>query len=443
MIRTIQEQRIVESRNDHANQEKQEQQHTELDGDCAHPLIALYSNHAVVLAEQIPTLILRDMKHNSTIAIDFFTPAWENEWTNNDLCRSMIQQYIQPYLEKTRQYLVGNHRRVDEDEDEDITKDSNDHQNRHNTKLYVFHKVVTSTVRAMICFYVRCLIHNKADPIALNRGNNHGNNNQNYYFQNSQRALRRMYDDIRIMNKYFVQQCRGHVTLQRIVVDEFSTLELLYECLLCCCNEHYTSNESYISKTGAADMTALSSTSSSLESFIVVIHKRCTNGNAMITRYLIGDLYVLMSPPSFSTRLSSTLRFRFVHSHTKNTNTYHQRITSIQNALQQLQPDLMLVTSRMKEVNAQHSSGDGTVNIMTNHNHTKSKSTCNQLSSMLENIYEERMTHGILPVLCTAICVPYMDDDDEDYDFDMTKPYDGIAELFIHPIRSITRKLQR
>ena len=395
---------------------------------------------------------------------DFFTPSWENEWTNNELCRNMIQLYIHKHLMQCQKYLVGttpSNARINENM-VDNSEDELRHQDRNTTKLYLFHKVIINTVRATICLYIRCLIQNKADPIALERKDNYNGsttstvtnvgssrNQHLYYFQNPKRALRRMYDDIRILQKYFIKQfCRDHVTLQRIIIDEFSTLELLHECLLCCCNEHIqVVSNSNITTTNPPTTTA--STSSSLESFIVVIHKRCTNGNALITRYLVGDLYVLMSPPSLSKP-----RFRFLHyinniNNSSSNKMYRQRITSIQNALQQLQPDLLLVTSRMKELNDQQLSEHCIPKSRNSKNSdTDTVSSFHHLNCKLQSLYEDRMTQGILPVLCHSLCLlPHFDSTDDNGDeceyYDGTNPQEMIAELFIHPIRTITRTLRR
>ena len=405
-------------------------------------LIVLYSNHAVQLSEQISMYLVRNIHIQSTIPTDFFTPAWENEWTNNELCRAMIEQYIHKYLWQCQQYLVGTNQHKNDSTGRSIISQQYDvdrstelrDSDQNNTRLYLFHKVITNTVRAIICLYVRCLIQNKADPQQMNHSHS-----KRGYFQNPERALLRMDADIRILKKYFLKQfCQHHVTLQRILIDEFSTLELLYECLLCCCNEHLSVSAT-VSDTTASPSTKLvsSSSSSSLESFIVVIHKRCANGNELITRYLVGDLYILMSPSA----LSSKARFRFLH-HQKNKNNtiYHERITSIQNALNHLQPDLLRVTSRMKELNDQQMS-ELVPNSTSN---ADTVSSYHQLNCMLQSLYEERMTHGILPVLCHSLCLPHFDSTDDDNElYDGTNPKEIIVDLFIHPIRTITRTLRR
>jgi hypothetical protein len=434
-------------------------------------LIAMLSNHAVRLSEQISMFLIRNIKIHSTIMSDFFTPAWENEWTNNELCRNMIQSYIHKCLMLCQTYLVGrNHHQSSGSIHHmmmnvvDSSDDTIRHQDRETTQLYLFQKVILNVVRAIICLYIRCLIQNKADPIALEGNDNNNNNKHNdvvihrhsrrpshlYYFQDPQRALRRMYDDIRILQRYFMKQFGSdHVTLQRRIVDEFSTLELVHECLLCCCNEHMTTTTTPERNTMGSNSS--SSSASSLESFIVVIHKRCTNGNALMTRYFIGDLYVLMSPPSLLQP-----RFRFLPHINRNQhhNLYIQRITSIQNALQQLQPDLVLVTSRMKELRDQQSSSErhvSTTQPPVRLHHTKKSdvdtiSSFHRLNCMLQSIYEERMSQGILPVLCHSWCLlPHLysttghDEDDDD----IINPQEMMTNLFIHPIRTITRTLRR
>jgi hypothetical protein len=362
-------------------------------------LVALYSQDAAKLSEYVSILWLRDMQINSTISTDFFTASWENDWTNNELCRSMIQ-FVDNYIQRSRKYLLGS---------QFDTRSDSFNENR-NANLYLFQKVVTSSARATICFYTRCLINNKAERIARNK------KAKRNYFQNPKRALRRMYDDIRIINRYFLKQCDDYVAMQRIVVNELSILELLYECLLCCNNEHSEST------------TTLLPSQSSLESFIVVVHKRCTNGNALITRYLIGDLYMLM------TSASSTSRLRFGYPQQK---VREQKINSIEIAFQHLQPDLLLVSSCIKEMHDQRCV-DGT-SSKHNQMYGGNVNWPNAIDGMLHNIYEDRMTHGILPVLCNSFCLPsYTDDDHDD-----NNPRDAIAELFIHPIRTITRKLNR
>lgn len=429
--------KVVKSRNDTTDKSASTDEAYISLQQSTNDLITLYSNHAVLLSEQISMFLVRNIKIQSSITTDFFTPSWENEWTDNELCRAMIEHYIHKYLLQCQQYLVGTHQYTESSTHDSENSAELRQQDRNNTRVYHFHKVITNTARATICLYIRCLIQNKADPMALK------DNRPNLgYFQNPDRALRRMYDDIRILKKYFLKQfCQNHVTLQRIIVDEFATLELLYECLLCCWNEHLSvSTVSNTTTSPTTTTTAVTSPTSSLESFIVVIHKRCTNGNAMTTRYLVGDLFVLMSPPT----LSSKSRFRFLHPSNKNSAIYQERITAIQKALQQLQPDLLLVTSHMKELNDQQISG--LVPNCTNHQRSDADtvSSYHHVNCMLQSLYEERMTNGILPLLCHSLCLPHFDSADNDDElYDGTNPTELIADLFIHPIRTITRTLRR
>jgi hypothetical protein len=352
-------------------------------------LVTLYSQDAVVLAEHISVLLIRDIQKNTTIVSDFFSILWETEWTNNDVCRSMIH-IVNDYLVRSKHYLIGRHCGID-----------------RNTNTYLYHKVIISTVRSVACFYVRCLIRNKAEQIALRNGGG-----RNVYFKNPKRALRRMYDDIRIIQKYFTAMSRDSVTLHRIVVDDLSILELVYECLLCC---HAENCEAPNSK----------HPSSSLESFIVVIHKRCSNGNPMITKYFMGDLYFLMT---------SVLSDRglFGHRH----HVQRERVNSIRTALEQLQPDLQLVSNGMKEVQDAYSANERTIsNTKKSHSSNETMVAFNRFDVMLLAIYEDRITQGILPPFCTAMCLSHGGNDEDDKDL-----REIIAEVLSFPIRKLAGK---
>jgi hypothetical protein len=274
-----------------------------------------------------------------------------------------------------------------------------------NSNLFLYNKVIISTVRAVVCFYVRCLIHNKAEISA----NNKRRGGKNLYFQNCKRALRRMFDDLQIIRKYLMVMSNEQLTLQRIVINELSVLELIYECLLCCHHEEYDS-----------------STGTSLESFIVVIHKRCTNGNPMTTKYFIGDLYFLMTSSA-----SSDGRFG------QNHQLHQQRVISIQNALQQLQPDLQLVSSRMKEIQEECSHDGLSLGKKKSNRPGDMVISLHRLDSMLQTIYEDRMSQGIVPALCSSICIPHLHDEDDN------DAKEIITELFYRPIRMFNRKFKR
>ena len=353
-----------------------------------------------------------------------FSYAWEVEYTNNEVCRQMIQQCLHPFLTKCQQYFVGRHG------DNDVGDVSEEFSG---TQRYLFHKVLIHTVRATVCWYVRCLIQTKADPVVAAL-RDPDPTEPHYYFEHPPRALRRMYDDIRILRKYFQSFCRDHVTLQRIVTDECATLELLHESLLCCHNEHLLQQQQQ--RQQPTQVSSTTTTPSSLESFIVVLHKRCTKGNALLTRYLVGDLYLIMSPPPPSSSRPRP-RFRFSLPPSK------ERIvaTTIQPALQQLQPDLLRVTSHLKhEQESRLSRTDCTA--------ATSSSSFLQVHGMLQSVYEERISQGIVPWMChSLLCLPLSLDDDDNtdqcnYNF-ATHPKETMVELFIHPIRTITRTWRR
>lgn len=292
-------------------------------------LITLFTQDAVMAAERTQVFIMRAVQSTS-ISSDFFSLAWENDWTQNEVSFSMVAIFDE-YLIRTKRYLAND---------------------------FLYHKAVAMSARAMTCFYIRCLI-NKADSVTRRRRNRErvGLHGERQPFQCHARAQRRLGDDIKVMINFFRESSGGDVTLLRIIANEMHILELIRECL------------------GTED-------AESLKSFIVVIHKR-TGTDPLVTRYFVGDLWIL---------------------------TAHKRgRANIQKAVQQLQPDLQMVTARMKH-----------------------QSFCSydelsfvRLDNMLKVLYEDRVAQGMLPA-CWA-CLPKVETEGN--------------EVVAKQIRNLTRKM--
>jgi hypothetical protein len=292
-------------------------------------LVTLFSQDAVMAAERTQVFIMRAVQSTS-IASDFFSRAWEDDWTRNEVSLSMVNIFDE-YLTRTKRYL------------------GND---------YMYHKAVVISAKAMICFYIRCLV-NKADSVTRRRRNRAriGLPGERQPFRRHSRALRRLADDIQVMKDFFMEKAAGNATLLRIITNDMGILELIHECL----------------DTEDAE---------SLESFIVVIHKR-TGADPLVTRYFVGDLWML---------------------------TTHKRgHTYIHNAVEQLQPDLHMVTTRMKEQSA----------------YSDDELTFVRVDDMLKVLYEDRVAHGILPA-CYA-CLPKVETEGN--------------EVVAKQIRVLTRKM--
>jgi hypothetical protein len=293
-------------------------------------LVALYSQDSVMAAERTQLFIMRNIQKTS-IAADYFSSAWETEWTDNDVTLSLLQIFDDT-LTKARRYISSD---------------------------YLYSKALVISCKAMICFYVRCLI-NKADSVTKRRRNREriGMPGEKEPFRNHSKAIRRMTDDISIMKRFFRRRCQSDSpTVQRIIDDDLGVLEVILECV------------------GATDV-------ESLESFIVVIHKR-TGADPLVTAYFVADLWML------------------TNDHTR---------TSIRRTLEQLQPDLQMVTTRMNEGTSKKK---------------QEELTFVRLDQMLKTMYEDRIAQGMMPA-CWA-CLP--------------KVENGGDPVVAKHIRSITRKV--
>ena len=146
-----------------------------------------------------------------------------------------------------------------------------------------------------------------------------------------------MMDDIGLMREFFHNKTKDNAPLTRAIRSELNTLELIHDVLV-----------------------ATSQDPESLESFIVVLHKR-TGADALVTKHFVGDLWLLVA----QSRQDGSLR-------------------TVARTLDGLQPDLQMVTSRMQERSA-HGIGTKELSFV-------------RLDEMLKVMYEDRIVQGLLPV---------------------------------------------
>ena len=233
-------------------------------------MVSKFSRDAVQCAERSQVFIMRAIKKTS-IPSDLFSLHWEDDWTRNQVVVQMLnvfEDYLSRYI---HQYLCNE---------------------------YLYDKALVVSAKAMICFYIRCLIE-KADSVGRRRRNleRFRKTSEGQPFKSRSRALRRMGDDIGLMKDFFVSKAKDNVTLTRILIYEMNILELIHECL------------------GATD-------SDSLETFTVVIHKR-TGADELVTRYFMGDLWLLVAN--------------------------REGLEQMDQTMQVLQPDLEMVSKGLKE----------------------------------------------------------------------------------------------
>ena len=289
----------------------------------ARSVVVRLSQDAVYAAERIQVFFIRQITSQTAIASEFFSPQWENDYTHNEVMLQLIQQLDQtlPHVET---YLENE---------------------------MLFHKVLVSSCKAIVCLYIRCLVE-KADSVSRKRRGR-------MPFLNPPRALLRMQDDVQLLQRYFLDRAQDHTTLARIITNELRMLEVIYECL------------------SVED-------TDSLETMIVVLHKR-TGADTLVTRYFVGDLWTLVT----TTRQRKANR---------------QQSEYLQGVIQGLEPDLEMVSQGMKQQEYLD---------LTKANGKRSNVANLQpflrIDEMLKGIYEDRIAQGILPI-CWA-CLPKTSDD--------------------------------
>lgn len=202
--------------------------------------VALLSQDAAFAAERTQVFLLREI-HNTTLSGDLFSLSWEDEWTHNEVVVKLLQM-VDRYLNEIGCFLAND---------------------------FLRHKALIMCCKAIVCFYVRCLVE-KADSVSRRRRNrDRMGAAEKKPFQTPSRALLRMWDDVILIKDFFVERTSDHVVLTRIVTNEVYILELIHECLSEPDDE-------------------------CLENFIVVIHKR-TGADSLVTRHFVGDLWLLVA----------------------------------------------------------------------------------------------------------------------------------------------------
>lgn len=152
-------------------------------------LVHELSRLAVQATERTLVFLLRTIQHGTSIPQMIFSAAWEEELTQNEVVKELMQR-IDDYLNTVKRFLS-----------DDI--------------LYT--KALWTAANACICFYVRSLIQ-KADACRRRRDKP---------FISTRRALLRMSDDIAVISEYL----ESHPELSRRIRPDLDTLHLIRESL--------------------------------------------------------------------------------------------------------------------------------------------------------------------------------------------------------------------
>jgi len=201
-----------------------------LEASCS-ALVSLYSGDAVYAAQKAHSYIFEPIWEN--VAPEFFGPAWESEYTHNELALKLTRT-LDDFMADLETFL-----------DEFMLK-----------------KTVNALVAASAVFYVKCL---------LLKAENHTSNKVAFFSENHV-ALERIDKDVKVMRDYFDGLAEGMPALSKVIEKEFQVLTTLQE-LFRIANG--------ISDSDAGD-------------FIVVLHKQVKDIN--ITKHVVGDLWHLVQP---------------------------------------------------------------------------------------------------------------------------------------------------
>mmetsp|Transcript_4354 Transcript_4354/g.12529 ORF Transcript_4354/g.12529 Transcript_4354/m.12529 type:complete len:514 (+) Transcript_4354:259-1800(+) len=181
----------------------------------------------------------------SDIPREFFSRHWEEDLTSNEVAKYVVT-------------VCGNYL-------SDI-KDSLSSE-------YLYHKVVVTLVRCIICFYVKSFVLKAHRVRYANRRHKKGRA-RTEFFRNPKRALMRMTHDIEVFQNFFLDVSEASSTLRKIVANEFSILgQLLLEC---------------------SGYAASQNGSENLEEYVIVVYKRA-GADTDVTKHFLSDIFILMT----------------------------------------------------------------------------------------------------------------------------------------------------
>jgi hypothetical protein len=202
-------------------------------------LVAIFTRDAVYAAERTHVFIMQAVSP-SLIRSDLFSERWENEWTNNDVAVALAYDLVDIDLVDIRRFLSDE---------------------------FLYDKAVVVAAKAMVCFYVQCLIE-KAQNIRRQRKlrNRIVRRGEKHAFCHHERALLRIQGDISVLRDFLLDKVKEQTAPWSIINNEFLFLDLIHECLQ------------------AKDL-------ASWKSLAIAIHQRIAD--ASVTRHFVGDLWLL------------------------------------------------------------------------------------------------------------------------------------------------------
>lgn len=201
-------------------------------------LVGIFTQDSVYAAERTHIFILQAV-NSSSIRSDFFSEEWEDDWTSNEVAVAMAKLFDSD-LGDIQHFLCDE---------------------------FLYHKAVVDAAKALVCFYVHCLI-DKAHCVRRQRKprNRIARHRDQHAFRDHERALQRMHGDLNVLRGFILDKVKGQKASGWIITNEFLFLDLIHEWL--------RSNDLALR-----------------ESLTIAIHERIMD--ASVTRQFIGDLWQL------------------------------------------------------------------------------------------------------------------------------------------------------
>eukprot|EP00548_Thalassiothrix_antarctica_P006823 CAMPEP_0194141748 /NCGR_PEP_ID=MMETSP0152-20130528/11130_1 /TAXON_ID=1049557 /ORGANISM="Thalassiothrix antarctica, Strain L6-D1" /LENGTH=498 /DNA_ID=CAMNT_0038840477 /DNA_START=1 /DNA_END=1497 /DNA_ORIENTATION=+ len=217
-------------------------------------LVAMYGNDAIFTVQRSQVYVMKII-HDSTIRDDIFSVEWEESFTCNEVALSIVQT-MEDYLYDFHNFLSDE---------------------------YLYQKIVAALVRAVVCFYIRSLLQ-KAENVRRRRRRN--NRTLETRFNSPTRAILRLMYDIQVFHSYFTNLVKQIPPLRDVVREELGALSIIYECINLAINDK-------------------DPTTGMLQDHILVLHKR-TGASTNVTKYILQDLWLLVSSKSDRKKLNET-----------------------------------------------------------------------------------------------------------------------------------------
>ena len=279
-------------------------------------LASMYSDDATNACQRAVTFIMRSLQA-SRIPNELFSRDWEDVMVHNEVAVSIIKS-VSDYLADIQGFV--------------------EHP-------FLYHKIIASLVRGIVCFYMQCLVK-KAHTIRRVMKRDFSNTRaKRLAFMSGKRAVTRISYDVKVFHDFFQQVAEGHSVLSRLITDELFVFVILIECM----------------------WLAVGRKHGNLEEFILVVHQKISGANSAVTRHLLSDVWLLLGDKD--------------------------EYRSVEQEVRLMDLDLQRLSAGLRERESPNAGMASTIN---------SRSTSFKLDEVLKCLYEDRVAEEALS-LCGSL----------------------------------------